>query len=105
MQRVVTCLCSHRQKRAVNPLYLHGPPGTGKTLLVSVLADEIARRSPQTVIRTVPAADFAILASAQVDSASGEGDSLATIRESGLLIVEDLQYLPARSAALLATLF
>jgi chromosomal replication initiator protein len=100
VEQVADCLGSDRQRRQVNPLFLHGPSGTGKTHLLSALAGEVARRCPYRSSTLLPAGDLqVVLPSAGDDSSEGpSGDIPAAFGDSDLLLVEDLQHLPARLA-------
>src|SRR5262249_44422797 len=97
-RRVAACVGARRRKRVLNPLYLHGPSGTGKTHLVSALVGEAVRRAPDLVVTLIPAGDFASLAGSSEDPAGNGSGALEAARQGDLLIVEDLQYLPARAA-------
>jgi chromosomal replication initiator protein len=67
-----------------NPLYLHGPTGTGKTFLVQTLANELRKHGIETQERSAnDLADFS---------------DVPHVEHADLLIVEDLQHLPARCA-------
>jgi chromosomal replication initiator protein len=89
--RVVECVCSGRQRRAVNPLFLHGPAGTGKTHLTEALVGEVTRCRPELAINLLSANDFAALPLPEA-----EGD---------LVVVEDLQHLPVRAAEAFVQIF
>jgi chromosomal replication initiator protein len=122
VQRVAACVRSRRPRRVVSPLFLHGPPGTGKTHLVSALVEEVTRHSPDLAVTTLSAGDFAIppnagqsanppaglgrLATCPTGSDSAEEtDAVAAARHSDLLVVEDVQHLPATSDDRLVQLF
>src|SRR5437879_3836521 len=68
--------------RLPNPLFLHGPSGCGKTHLVATLANELTDCGID--VQLMSANDFA------------SGNDLQSARQADLLIVEDLQHLPAR---------
>ncbi len=104
VQHVATCLGSGRQYRVTNPLFLHGPPGTGKTHLVSALIEAITHRSPHWVVTVLPAGDFEAIVRPSDRDASAENDQYVALRQSDLLVVEDLQHLPARTAEALVQL-
>jgi chromosomal replication initiator protein len=99
VERVAAGLCTRRPRPAVNPLYLHGPPGTGKTHLVNAFCEEISRRAPALAAVVLPARDLV------AREADGDQAKLEEARHSDVLIVEDLQYLPARGAEALVGLF
>ena len=96
MQHLAACLASGRLHRAANPLYLHGPAGTGKTDLVSVLIEEVARRAPDQVVNVLQAGDLEACFRSRDGTPADESDLLQAARQSDLLIVEDVQHLPAR---------
>jgi chromosomal replication initiator protein len=94
VQRVADCVCSRRPRREHNPLFLHGPAGTGKTHLVSALAGEVSGRCPDLLIRLQPARELAE-PSRDAEAADEARAELEALRKSDLLVVEDLQHLPA----------
>jgi chromosomal replication initiator protein len=94
-EHVADCVASGRPRRAVNPLVLHGPAGTGKSHLAAALAAAVASRAPDRFVHSRPAADF---------GPADAGDDLAALRTADLVVVEDLQHLPERSADALAGL-
>jgi chromosomal replication initiator protein len=83
-------------------LFLHGPSGTGKTHLVSVLVAEVTRRCPACQVTLLHAGEFAS-ATHQPEASARDGLQIrptASARDTkapDLLIVEDLQHLPARA--------
>ena len=81
VQRVAGCLAARRQRRALNPLYLHGPAGSGKTHLVSALIADVTRYCRDLVVDVV--------------SAGGEEGECSEENTADLLIVEDVQHLKA----------
>jgi chromosomal replication initiator protein len=92
VQDLAAHLVSRRPYRLANPLLLHGPAGTGKTHLVSALVAEVTRQCPDLIVTVLPAADCGWLGNA--DPAE---DAIRDLAETDLLIVEDLQHLPARA--------
>jgi chromosomal replication initiator protein len=88
--RVAEAVAAGKAQRALNPLLLHGPSGTGKSHLVTALIDEAIRQAPDRVVCLLPAGEL--------PDPTGEGDPLAEARRADLLVVEDLQHLPARAA-------
>jgi chromosomal replication initiator protein len=92
IQRVAGCLAVQPSAFPLNPLVLHGPPGTGKTHLVHALVDEACRKTPGLSVALLGAGDFK-----EVDF-DRLRDRLAAEAEADLLVVEDLQHLPARAA-------
>jgi chromosomal replication initiator protein len=95
VERVQDCLASRASRRAVNPLFLHGPPGCGKSRLVEELAGSVGRVAPDRIVHVLPAADFATL----------EEESERDLRQADLLVVEDVQHLPARQIESFVRLF
>jgi chromosomal replication initiator protein len=91
VRRLAAGLRAGRPPRSANPLVLHGPPGSGKSHLAAGLVAAVMTDSPLTrsagapTARVVAAADFAT---------EPPEETLAC----DLLIVEDLQHLPARAA-------
>jgi chromosomal replication initiator protein len=94
IQRVVDCVCSRRSRRESSPLFLHGPAGTGKTHLVSALAGEVGGRCPDLLVRLLPARELTEQRR-DAETADEARTELDALRKSDLLIVEDLQQLPA----------
>src|SRR5437870_5361320 len=80
VQRVADCLGARRQRRAINPLFLHGPAGTGKTHLTSALVREATTRRPDLVVAVLSPGDE-------------PGDEPSRLPD--LLILEDVQHLAA----------
>ena len=76
---------------------LHGPAGTGKTHLVSALVTDITRQIPHLVVTILSAGDFAYLGSPDNEPADEAADTMAAAKQSDLVIVEDVQHLPARA--------
>jgi chromosomal replication initiator protein len=70
--------------RSGGALLLHGPPGTGKSHLMCSLAGDVVRRRPDVTMQRLSAADESVEECLESDS--------------DLVILEDLQHLPARSA-------
>jgi chromosomal replication initiator protein len=103
VRRVVDCVCSRRPRREHNPLFLHGPAGTGKTHLVSALAGAVSGRCPDLFLRLQPARELTDQRR-DGDSADEARAELDALRKSDLLVVEDLQHLPAWAAETLAQL-
>jgi chromosomal replication initiator protein len=93
VERVRRCLTCGTVRRESNPLTLHGPPGCGKTRLADDLATEVAHDAPDRIVRALSASDFATLD----ESPSEHGGGKKELLQADLLIVEDLQFLPART--------
>jgi chromosomal replication initiator protein len=87
---------------AISPLVLHGPPGTGKSQLVTGLLEAVSQVSPPRTVRLLAAADLA--SDGPPDAARPVLAGLEGVRECDLVIVEDLQHLPARAATALVRL-
>jgi chromosomal replication initiator protein len=84
VQEVAECLRANRS--AVAPLFLHGPTGTGKSHLLAALLEQASRQTPPLALTVVTAGDGETFA----DGMPGES--------CDLLVVEDVQHLPARQA-------
>jgi chromosomal replication initiator protein len=97
-QQVADSLGGNSGHHRPNPLYLHGPTGTGKTHLVSTLVAEVTRQNRALIATTVQANDLAALLSLRDSVAS---NTLDAIRDSDLVVVEDLQHLcgPGKGAS------
>ncbi len=91
VERVADCVCERRSRRTINPLFLYGPAGAGKSHLVSALLAEVIRRAPDLQTALLAAGDFEALVLAE-----GDGEERKAARRADLLIVEDVQHLPAR---------
>jgi chromosomal replication initiator protein len=101
---VADCVCGQRLRREVNPLFLHGPSGSGKTFLVSALVNNVIRRRPDAVCSLVPAGDCAAMLQPAEEGPPSPNRGPAPEWDSDLLVIEDLQHLPARAAEGLAHL-
>ena len=77
--------------RVPTPLVLHGPPGTGKTHLTAALVRAVIAGPAARTVQAVPANDL--------DRQADDADPFADLAGCDLLIVEDLQHLPAGAAA------
>jgi len=80
---------ANRGRLRANPLLLHGPPGTGKSHLLNELLKKFASREPVVTARRLAAGDVARTEAPFADRDLTHGD---------LLILEDVQLLPARNA-------
>ncbi|MBA4064731.1 MAG: hypothetical protein C0501_13655 [Isosphaera sp.] len=78
------------------PLVLHGPPGCGKTALTAAALAALAAEAPALTARVAPAGDLA-----RPDDAGFADPDLA---DCDVLVLEDLQHLPARAAGAAADL-
>src|SRR5579875_482174 len=90
VEQVVDCVCKAGPRRAINPLFIHGPSGTGKSHLVSALLAEVAQRSPNLQTALLAKRDL----ETYVFSEHGH-EKRKSLQHKDLLIIEDLQYLPA----------
>ena len=90
IERVADCVCGREPRPRVNPLFLYGPAGTGKSHLVSALVADITQRAPDLQVALLAAGDFALLLLPDANR-----EELRSARQADLLIVEDLQHLPA----------
>lgn len=87
VQNVHAFLMQENREPLPNPLYLHGPTGTGKSCLVQSLANELRKHGIESC--ELSANDLA------------ESSDFPDVHQADLLIVEDLQHLPARCANVL----
>ena len=93
---IADTLCSDRQERPLNPLFIHGPSGVGKSLLISELGNDVMRRSPRVVIASLPAADFFLGRGGPIATELDAADFGQRARAADLVVIEDLQQLRAR---------
>lgn len=89
--RVADCVCQRGPRRAINPLFLHGPAGVGKSHLVAALLAEVTHRAPDLQVARLAAAELEALLRSDADQ-----EDLKAARQADLLIIEDVQHLPAR---------
>jgi chromosomal replication initiator protein len=90
VRRIAQALAS--SGRVPNPLVLHGPPGTGKTLLATALIRAVVADPAGRTVQAVPANDLA-----RPNDADAPAD-FTDLAECDLLVIEDLQHLPTRTA-------
>jgi chromosomal replication initiator protein len=82
-------VCSRRVRRGgPTLLVLHGPPGTGKTHLALALVQQVTSRCPDLGVTILQAGDL---------GDEERKDALARARHSDLVVIEDVQHLPARA--------
>jgi chromosomal replication initiator protein len=81
------------RKPLANLLYLFGPQGTGKSALVKALELEVLRRSGAAVVVCLPAKELDSFVAAHSE---GLGEQTRSLEDLDLLLIEDLQHLPAR---------
>jgi chromosomal replication initiator protein len=91
----------HPRSRSLPLLFLHGSPGTGKSHLVRGLLQRIIRRQPDRTGRIISARDLARLLTDQPRTGAALG---LEFRECDLLVVEDIQHLPASGTDALTAL-
>ena len=91
VERVADCVCGRGPRRAIDPLFLHGPAGAGKSHLVSALLADVTQRSPDLQVALLIAGDFEALL-----FPDGDREEWKAARQADLLVVEDVQHLPAR---------
>jgi chromosomal replication initiator protein len=96
VENLARCLNANKLDDLVLVLFLHGPAGTGKTCLVNALLEEVG---PEVCLCSANAFP---LPWDQDDTTAAERYEQA--RRCDLLIVEDLQHLPARANACLISL-
>jgi chromosomal replication initiator protein len=95
VRSVADCVCGRGTRRAVNPLFLHGPAGSGKSHLVCALLAEATQRSPDLQVALLAAADLESLQSGN-DAPESNREEWKALRQADLLVIEDVQHLPAR---------
>ncbi len=91
VERVADCVCGRGPRRTINPLFLYGPAGTGKSHLVSALLSDVTGRAPDLQVARLAAGDVESLLRSDADR-----EDLKAARQADLLVVEDVQHLPAR---------
>ena len=79
--------------------FLHGPPGTGKSHLAQLLAERVTAAD-----RTAPIAAARDLGKLVAGQMKDEANQIRAFRRANLLVVEDMQHLPASAAAALTSL-
>jgi chromosomal replication initiator protein len=95
------CVQTNDLDRDANLLYLHGPPGVGKSALTAALADDLSGGSGLSV-SVVSANDFPLPWSTHEADTGRERYQEACACD--LLVIEDLQHLPARAGEALVQL-
>jgi chromosomal replication initiator protein len=98
VERLADALCAGRLRHEPNPLFLHGPAGTGKTHLASALIGRVTQACPGLTCTHLTAAEAAELLRPCQAEEEGSEPAPAADWHSDLLVVEDLQHLPARAA-------
>jgi chromosomal replication initiation ATPase DnaA len=88
VERIAQAVRQRKTRLPHNPLVLHGPAGTGKTHLVNALVAHVTRAVPDLAVTVLAAREFA-------PSGTNMPGSAHTMRTADLVIVEDLQHLPA----------
>jgi chromosomal replication initiator protein len=91
IESVAGCVRERGLGRTINPLFLYGAAGTGKSHLVSALLADVTRQAPDLQVNLLAAGDFASLLLPEADR-----DELKAARQADLLVIEDVQHLPAR---------
>jgi chromosomal replication initiator protein len=85
VRRLAAALKAEKPPVTGNPLVLHGPPGSGKSHLATGLVEAVTAEGTTRTARVHSAADFAT---------EPPDETLAC----DLLVIEDLQHLPAKAA-------
>jgi chromosomal replication initiator protein len=101
VERLADALCAGRLRHEPNPLFLHGPAGTGKTHLASALVGRVTQCCPGLTCTHLTAAEVAELLR-PLNAEEESQPAPAADWHGDLLVVEDLQHLPARAAEALA---
>jgi chromosomal replication initiator protein len=104
-QRVAQCVCSDRQRRETNPLFVHGPAGTGKTHLISALVADVTKRRLDRVVRSVSADELtsALRPATDAKLEADRQELLVSLLHCDLLVVDDVRRLaPSVSEGLVA---
>jgi chromosomal replication initiator protein len=96
--RVLARVVGRGKRSAVSPLVIHGPTGCGKSALVGALLAEVAAGT--ATAQAVSAGDVARAAA----DPTADGFADADLRACDLLVLEDVQLLPAREAGAVADL-
>lgn len=98
VERVADCVCVRGSRRTINPLFLYGLAGSGKSHLVSALLVEVTARAPDLQTALLAAGDFQALqpGTDAPGSVDYDREELKAARKADLLILEDVQHLPAR---------
>lgn len=110
VQEVIGSLGWRRPVAGLNPLYLHGPAGTGKTRLVATLIEQTTQQRPDLIVTLFPARELTPPTWEETEDEAIDEEAASTpawwrsARQSDLVVIEDLQHLPMRSALLLAGL-
>jgi chromosomal replication initiator protein len=91
VEGVADCVCGRGPRRAVNPLFIHGAAGIGKSHLVSALLADVTQRSPDLQVALLAAGDIEAML-----VPDGSDEEWKAARQADLLVVEDIQHLPAR---------
>lgn len=99
IRNVAECVQSLRRRREINPLTLHGPSGTGKSHLVGALVEEVTAHRPGLTVLVLPASDIGLALRNEEEEETPH--ILQEALSADLLILEDLQHLNARAAAML----
>jgi len=91
VERVLECVRGRGPRRTINPLFVHGPAGTGKTHLMNDLVAQALRQAPDLQAALLQASEVLPAAPGEVH------EDVAAARQADLVVVEDLQHLPARA--------
>ncbi len=118
IQDVVSACRAKAARGLIMPLVLHGPGGTGKTHLATALVHELMRHDVTLALRQISANDWKVLLpppqprpfgtpSRFADAATDEHEEpswLTDAHSADFLVIEDVQYVPARAAEALVQL-
>ena len=93
--RVAQAVRRRKPRFVHNPLVLHGPAGTGKTHLVNALLAHATQAVPDLAVAALAAREFTPPGIPNPSEPMNTLGSPENTRDADLVVVEDLQHLPA----------